>query len=177
MKRALAASLLCGLIWVAAANAAPLTKQNGRSPASTSFTSICAVPGFLNYGLCNGDPATFSRVRARINAVQAKAGVYNLDLEFSGLDSGLSYRLCGNRSGVTPTPGVVVGFFPIARTIANPDGTAELSYQTTSPADLGFDLNVASGPLDPGDVTVVTSWWSKQWLEKNADTTLYALSG
>ena len=51
----------------------------------------------------------------------------------------------------------LIGFFAIAKTIAGPDGTAEFSYQTTNPSDLGFDLNVASSPLDPGDVTVVTS--------------------
>ncbi len=177
MKRVLAIVVLVGLVWVAAADAAPLTKQNGRSPASTSFTSICAVSGFVSYGLCNGDPTTFAGVKGRINAVQPKVGVYNLDFTFTNLVPGLSYRLYGNRSGLTPTPGVVIGFFPIAKTIAGAEGTAEFSYQTTSPADLGFDLNVASSPLDPGDVTVVTSWWSKQWLERNSDTTLYALSG
>jgi hypothetical protein len=177
MKRVLAIALFAGLAVVAAANAAPLTKQNGRSPASTGFTSICAVSGFVGYGFCNGDPTTFAGVKGRINAVQPKAGVYNLDFTFSNLAPGLSYRLYGNRSGLTPIPGVVIGFFPIATTIASSDGTAEFSYQTTSPTELGFDLNVASSPLDPGDVTVVTSWWSKQWLERNADTTLYALSG
>ena len=84
---------------VASANAAPLTKQNGRSPASTSFTSICAVSGFVGYGLCNGDATTFAGVKGRINAVQPKPGVYNLDFTFTNLVPGLSYRLYGNRSG------------------------------------------------------------------------------
>lgn len=177
MKRVFVAAVFCGLVWIAAANAAPLTKQNGRSPASTSFTSICAVPGFVSFGLCNGDATRFTDIRGRINAVQPKAGVYNLDFTFSNLVPGLSYRLYGNRTGLTPTPGVVIGFFPIGKTTAGLDGTAEFSYQTTSPTNLGFDLNVASGPADPGDYTVVTSWWSKQWLEQNTDATLYPLSG
>jgi hypothetical protein len=175
MKRFIVVALLAGAV-VAGAQAAPLTKQNGRSPASTSFTSICAVSGFVSYGLCNGDTTRFTNITGRINAVQPKAGVYNLDVTFTNLVPGLSYRLYGNRSGLTPTPGVVIGFFPIGKTTAGLDGTVEFSYQTTSPANLGFDLNVASGPADPGDVTVVTSWWSKQWLEQNADTTLYALA-
>jgi len=175
MKRFLAIAVLAGVA-AAGANAAPLTKQNGRSPASTSFMSICAAAGFADFGYCNGDTTRFTNITGRINAVQAKAGVYNLDLTFTNLVPGASYRLYGNRSGLTPTPGVVIGFFPVGKTVAGLDGTASFSYQTTDPTNLGFDLNVASAPTDPGDVTVATSWWSKQWLERNADSTLYALA-
>jgi hypothetical protein len=38
---------------------------------------------------------------------------------------------------------------------------------TTSPAGLGFDLNMVAG-----DITITTSWWSGKKLVKNADTTL-----
>jgi len=37
--------------------------------------------------------------------------------------------------------------------------TATFDYQTTNPSNLGFDLNTT----DP-NYTVVTSWWSSQWL-------------
>ena len=59
--------------------AAPLTKQNGRDPAFSSFTPICAMAAFLNYGDCNGDAAMFANVSGRINAVQPKPGRWNLE--------------------------------------------------------------------------------------------------
>ena len=36
--------------------AAPVTQQNGKAPVFKAFTSICAVPGYVNYGNCAGDP-------------------------------------------------------------------------------------------------------------------------
>ena len=174
MKRLVVLTVLFGTLLVAGASAAPLTKQNGRSPASTRFTSICAVPGFAGYGFCNGDTSQFANVTGRINAVQPKAGVWNLDLSFANLEPGVAYTLWGNRSGAMPSvePRIVSGFFEIATAVADASGSVSFSYQTTDPVDLGFDLN-ASGP----NVTVVTSWWSVQWLEKNPDGTLYARQG
>lgn len=38
--------------------------------------------------------------------------------------------------------------------------TAKFDYETTSPTNLGFDLNTTGD-----NVTIVTSWWSSQWLQ------------
>jgi hypothetical protein len=157
-----------------AAAAKPITKQNGAAPLFADFTSICAIPGFLFYGNCNGNSSTYSTVSGRINAVQAKAGVWNLGVSFKGLTPGASYRLWGNRDAGTPTPGLVVGFFAIADAVAGLDGTANFSYQTTDPTYLSFDLNVLSGPSDVYGITVVTSYWSDQRIQVlNPDGTLY----
>ncbi len=39
----------------AAALGAPVTKQNGKSPAFSGFTSICTLAPYLFYGDCAGD--------------------------------------------------------------------------------------------------------------------------
>jgi len=98
-------------------------------------------------------------IKLRINAVQAKPGRWNLELTFAHLRPGVAYTLWGNQTGATPVPGVVFGFFAIGTSLADAGGTATFDYQTTNPSNLGFDLNTT----DP-NYTVVTSWWSSQWL-------------
>jgi hypothetical protein len=166
------------VLGASAAFAKPITKQNGGAPLFADFTSICAIPGFLFYGNCSGNPSTYTSVSGRINAVQPKSGVWNLGISFKGLTPGASYRLWGNRDPGTPTPGLVVGFFEIADAVAGLDGTASFSYQTTDPTYLSFDLNVLSGPTDRFGITVVTSYWSDQRIQVlNPDGTLYVPTG
>jgi len=156
-----------------AASGAPITKQNGSAPVFNSFTSICSVPGYVNYGNCNGDPTTYHQVTGNINAVQAKAGRWNLGLAFTNLEPGKTYRLWGNQDPTPPSPGVIGSFFVIGTTVAGLDGTARFSYQTTDPSNLGFDLNLL-GPGQYNGTTVVTSYWSLQTLQiLNPDGTLY----
>jgi hypothetical protein len=69
--------------------AGPITKQNGQKPAFDAFTSICAVPGYANYGLCGGDATRFTGIKGKMNAVQPKQGRYNLDFTFTGLTPGV----------------------------------------------------------------------------------------
>jgi opacity protein-like surface antigen len=159
MKKTLLLALLFVAFSAAGASAAPVTKQNGRNAVFSSFTPICSMPAFVNYGYCNGNAGTFADVAGRIDAVQAKAGRWNLSLTFTHLSPGVSYTLWGNRSGATPTPGSVSGFFVAGTSIADAAGTANFDYQTTSPTNLGFDLNTTGD-----NVTIVTSWWSSQWL-------------
>jgi hypothetical protein len=162
------AALIAGLS-AASAGAAPLTKQNGRNPAFSSFTSICTMAPFLNYGYCNGNAGMFDKVGGRIDAVQPKPGRWNLGLTFTHLRPGAAYTLWGNQTGATPVPGVVFGFFAVGTSLADAAGTAEFEYQTTNPSSLGFDLNTT----DP-NYTVVTSWWSSQWLRiLNSSGSLY----
>jgi hypothetical protein len=175
MKRVhLVAALLAALSAVvasAASGGGPVTKQNGTTPLFSNFTSICAVDGYVNYGNCAGDPTTYTNVTGRINAIQAKAGVWNLGFSFTNLEPGASYKLWGNRSGSTPVAGVIDGFFEIGTAIAALDGTARFSYQTADPSNLGFDLNVLPGY---NGITVVTSYWSSQKIQVlNDDGTLY----
>src|SRR3954452_3251983 len=119
----------------------PTTKQNGSTPVFADFTSICAVPGYLNFGNCGGVATTYSGVAGRINAVQAKEGRWNLGFTFTHLQPGASYRLWGNQAGEVPSPGVITGFFIIGTGVAQADGTLRFSSQTTTPGNLGFDLN------------------------------------
>ena len=159
--RFFALTVAIAAVTTATAGAAPLTKQNGKTPVFSSFTPICAMPAYLNYGDCNGSADTFSDVGGRIDAVQPKAGTWNLDLTFTHLRPGVFYTLWGNQSGVTPVPGSFMGgFFAIDTSRADTAGTARFSYQTRNATNLGFDLNTT----DP-NVTIVTSWWSHQWLE------------
>jgi hypothetical protein len=147
----------------------PVTKQNGKTPVFNSFTSICAVPGYADFWGCNGDTTTHSEVTGKINAVQAKDGRWNLGFSFTHLVPGTSYRLWGNQTGATPTPGAVAGFFVIGESVAAADGTARFSYQTTDPSNLGFDLNTG---LE--NITIATSYWSQQAIQVlNPDGTLY----
>ena len=179
MKR-IAMSTVLGVVLAASlssvALSGPITKQNGSTPAFANFTSICStsVPVYVNYGLCGGNPATFSNVKGKINAVQAKTGVWNLGVSFENLQPGASYMLWGNRTSGTPSPWDLVGFFRIGTVVAGLDGTARYSYQTTSPSDLGFDLNVLESASDEYGWTVVTSYWSSQKLQVlNSDGTLF----
>jgi hypothetical protein len=162
------------LLGASAAVGAPVTKQNGTNPLFKNFTSICAVSGYAGYGLCNGDPKAFTSVTGRINAVQAKPGVWNLGLSFAGLQPGAAYKLWGNQPTAPSIPFVLQGFFPIATVTAGVDGTASYSYQTTDPTNLGFDLNVLQDWSDFYGFTVVTSFWSNQTIQVlNSNGTLY----
>jgi hypothetical protein len=161
MKRLVCAVLvLTGVLTTAAGAGAggPITKQNGSVPVFASFTSICAVPGYVDYGNCEGSTGTFANVAGRIDAVQSKLGRYNLDFSFTGLTPGYRYQLHGNDGA----------FFLIGATAADDSGAVRFSFQTTAPVGLGFDLNTVGG-----DVTIVTSYWSGQLLAKRADGTLY----
>jgi hypothetical protein len=149
--------------------AAPITKQNGGTPVFKDFTSICAVPGYVNYGLCGGVATTFTNIRGKVNAVQPKTGRWNLGISFTGLQPGTALRLWGTQDSATPSPGVVNGFFQIGIGTADLNGSLNFSYQTSDPSNLGFDLNTLYG-----DVTLVTSYWSQQAIKVlNADGTLY----
>jgi len=139
----------------------PVTKQNGKSAAFDAFTSICAVSGYANYGLCAGDTTKFTNVKGKVNAIQAKAGRYNLEFGFSNLTPGVEYRLWATRNGSS--------FAEVGRAFASESGSASYSLQTTDPAGLGFDLNTVEG-----DITIVTSWWSGQQLVVNPDGTVSA---
>ena len=147
----------------ATAQAGPITKQNGSAPVISAFTPICAVPGYADYGLCGGSTTTFSGVGGKMNAVQPKAGTYNLDFSFSGLNPGVEYRLWSTKDAV-PFGGT---WTEVGRAFASATGTISFKLQTTSPGGLGFDLNTVSG-----DITIVTSWWSGQKLVMNGDGSL-----
>jgi hypothetical protein len=164
----LATFAAAGIAAAAATGGAPITKQNGTTPLFKDFTSICAVPGYLFYGNCNGDATKYIEITGRINAVQAKTGRWNLGFTFTNLEPGVLYRLWGNQTGVTPVP-YNLGFFEIGQGVAGTDGALRFSYQTSDPSNLGFDLNIRWG-----DITVVTSYWSQQWIQVlNPDGTLY----
>ena len=162
---------------VSAGTAGPVTKQNGGTPVFADFTSICAVPGYLFYGNCSGSSSKYAEIKGKVNAVQAKAGRWNLGISFKNLTPGAIYRLWGNRNPETTPPGIVVGFFVIDTGVAGADGTLSFSYQTTDPWYLSFDLNVLSGPSDVYGVTTVTSYWSDQKLQVlNPDGSLFVPS-
>jgi hypothetical protein len=124
----------------------PSTKQNGSNPVAVTFTSICAVSGYANYGECNGDVTKFTDVTSKVNAIQAKQGRYNLGLSFGGLEAATSYTLFG-QSG---------SFFVIGTAVSDLTGHVSFSYQTTNPTGLAFDLNKNFS------TTVVTTYWSNQ---------------
>ena len=158
-----AVAILAALAMAAAAQAGPITKQNGSASVIEAFTSICAVPGYADYGLCGGSTSTFAGVGGKLNAVQPKAGRYNLEFSFSGLTPGVSYRLWSTRDAV-PFGG---SWSEVGRGAADEAGSISFVLQTTDPAGLGFDLNTLEG-----DTTIVTSWWSGQTLNVNQDSTL-----
>jgi hypothetical protein len=163
MKRVLSATVLAALVLAAVAQAGgPVTKQNGSAPVIPAFSSICAVPGFAGYGFCGGDATKFADVEGKLNAVQSKAGRYNLDFSFKNLNPGVEYRLWGTRNGFE--------WFVVGSAAANDSGSVKYSFQTTEPAGLGFDLNT----VNEGNITVMTSWWSGQKLAVNGDGTLFA---
>jgi hypothetical protein len=164
MKRVLFAMLLATALTsaVAAQAGGPVTKQNGATPVISAFTSICAVQGFAGYGFCGGDVTKFSDVAGKLNAVQSKAGRYNLDFSFKNLTPAVEYRLWGTRDGFS--------WSVIGTAAASESGSVRFSFQTTEPAGLGFDLNT----VNEGNITVMTSWWSGQKLALNGDGTLSA---
>ena len=141
----------------------PVTKQNGSNAVIKAFTSICAVSGYADYGLCGGDVTKFTDVGGKMNAIQPRAGTYNLEFVFTSLTPGVEYRLWATRDAV-PFGGT---YTEVGTAIADGAGSATYQLQTTSPGGLGFDLNTVQG-----DITVVTSWWSGQKLVVNADSTL-----
>jgi hypothetical protein len=168
MKRRLSialATLALVSAGTAAAGGGPMTKQNGSTPVFTSFTSICALAPYADYGYCAGGKSTLPLVSGRINAVQPKPGVWSLDLTFASLQPGAAYTLWGNSTAPPAVPGQIAGFFAIGTVVAGADGTAKFNYQTTAPENLGFDLNL-------NGYTIVTSYWSNQRLHVNADSTL-----
>jgi len=151
-------------VFAAASLAGPVTKQNGKAPAFSGFTSICTLPQYLFYGFCDGDAAKFTGVKGKMDAVQTKVGRYDLNFTFSGLTPGAVYRLWGNNGS----------FFVIGTVIADLSGNAKFGYQTSSPAGLGFDLNFIRGDWDVNGVTIVTSYWTNQLLSVNPDGTISA---
>jgi len=164
----LAAAVAAMLAVTATAPAGPITKQNGSTSASTSFTSICSArDGFWRswYYDCpsgfqpNGsyvDP--FRNVSGRINAVQTKPNVYSLDVAVGGLAAGASYTLWGNLNGT---------FFVADTRNADASGKASFSYKYAPAAGdkLGFDVNRAG-------YTVVTTYWNGETLSLDAATGL-----
>jgi hypothetical protein len=172
MNRLLATAIALGALLLLGASstaAAPITKQNGSTPVFKDFTSICTVPGYVNFGSCDGDPTKFTNVKGKVNAIQAKLDRWNLGISFTGLEPLQPYRLWGNQDGATPTPYVVSGFFVIGDGTADLNGNLSFSYQTTNPDNLGFDLNRM-----PWNITIVTSYWSQQAIKvMNPDGTLY----
>jgi len=144
---ALGAAAMVTAMSSAAIAGGPSTKQNGSNPVAITFTSICAVPGYANYGECNGDVTKFTDVTSKVNAVQAKQGRYNLGLSFGGLEPATSYTLFGNQGG---------SFFVIGTAVSDLTGHVSFSYQTTNPTGLAFDLNKNFS------TTVVTTYWSNQ---------------
>jgi hypothetical protein len=169
-------ALVSSAILAAPAVGAPITKQNGGNAVTLNVTSICTIPFYVNYGLCGGDPQAFTNVSLQLNAVQPKAGVWNLEFTFSGLAPAATYRLYGNQSSSLAVPGDIPPFFAMTSGISDADGKLKLKYQTTNPANLSFDLNYFAGP--PGfaggpDYTVVTTYWSNQKLQVKSDGTLF----
>lgn len=141
----------------------PVTKQNGSEPVISAFTSICAVSGYADYGLCGGDVTRFTDVGGRLNAIQPKRGQYNLEFTFDHLTPGVEYRLWATRDAV-PFSGT---YTEVGRMVADESGSVKYKLKTEEPGGLGFDLNTVQG-----DITVVTSWWSGQHLVMNADGSL-----
>lgn len=146
----------------AATAGGPVPKQNGSTPVFTSFTSICTLASYADYGYCAGGTSTLPKVSGRINAVQPKVGVWSLDLTFANLQPGAAYTLWGNSTPPPAVPGQIVGFFAIGTVLAGADGTGKITYQTSAPENLGFDLNL-------NGYTIVTSYWSDQRLHVGAD--------
>lgn len=165
---------LVAVLVVPAASSGNGTKQNGQNPLFNDFTPICAVPGYVNYGNCAGNPTTYSNVRGKINAMQPKPSRWNLGISFTGLEAGRYYKLWGNQQAEDPSRGDIGGFFEIGVGIADATGRLSFSYQTTNPAYLGFDLNVLEDATEFRGTTVTTSYWSSQRIQVlNADGTLY----
>jgi hypothetical protein len=173
MNRVLTTVACAAALALLACSAAPAANQDSLKPAFASFTSICAVPGFVNYGYCNGSTTTFSNVTGKIAQALPGRDGWHLRISFDGLTPGAVYRLWGNRDGLA-IPGKIDGFFQIATARAWFNGSVWFEYITTAPENLGFDLNQLTGPSDANGVTIVTSYWSKQFLHVNPDGSLSA---
>ena len=165
MKRVvLIATLVATISFVGSSYAGgPVTKQNGSEPVISSFTPICAVAGYADYGLCGGDVTKFGDIGGKMNAVQPKQGTYNLAFSFTNLTPGVEYRLLATRDAV-PFGG---SWLEIGRSFADETGALSFKLTTEAPGGLGFDLNRVAG-----DVTLVTTWWSGQHLVVNPDSSL-----
>jgi hypothetical protein len=170
MKRSALAGLVVATLAFAGASQAggPVTSQNGKNPAISAFTSICAVPGYSHYGLCGGSTASSTDVAGKLNAIQPKPGRYNLEFSFTNLTPGVEYRLWATRDAV-PFGG---SWSEVGRSFADGSGSVSYKLTTDDPDGLGFDLNTVAG-----DITIVTSWWSGQKLVQNADGTLATAAG
>jgi hypothetical protein len=155
--------VVAALVFSAVAFAGPVTKQNGKSGLAP-FASICTLPQYLFYGFCDGDAAAFTNVSGKLDVVQSKPGRYDLNFTFTNLTPGGVYRLWGNNGS----------FFVVATAVADLSGSAKYTYQTTSPAGLGFDLNSIRGDWDVNGVTIVTTYWTNHLLGVNSDGTLSA---
>src|SRR5262249_22436850 len=70
VAKAIVVVLVC--LAASSALAAPITKQNGSDPVFQDFTSICSVPGYVNFGWCGGDATKFTNITGKVNTVQAK---------------------------------------------------------------------------------------------------------
>jgi len=172
MNRLLGTAACAVALALLTSSAATASSQDPLKPVLT-LTSICAVPGYGNFGLCNGDPTTFSNITGTVGQSQARRGHWVIRLTFTGLANGATYRLWGNRDGLA-IPGKIDGFFQIATGRALVGGVLWFDVDTTNPENLAFDLNQLNGPSDVNGTTIVTSYWSKQFLHVNPDQTLSA---
>lgn len=155
-------AVLAALGTAATAVAAPTTKQNGGAPAFATFTSVCTpLPTYEGCDGNHGDPSTFAKVTGKVNAIQAKSGIYNLGISFSGLVAGESYKLYGYHTTGDPN-----SYFVIGTGTADASGALNFSYQYTATTgdQISFDLNDLRVGDDNGGYgwTVVTSYWSGQ---------------
>jgi hypothetical protein len=172
MNRLLRIAACAAALALLSCSAAAASSQDPLAPVLT-FTPICAVPGYANFGLCDGDPTKFSNVKGTVGQSQARRGHWLIRVSFQGLTPGATYRLWGNRDGLA-IPGKIDGFFPIATGRALLGGILWFDIDTTNPENLAFDLNQVMGPSDVNGTTIGTSYWSKQFLHVNPDTTLSA---
>lgn len=147
------------------ASAAPVSKQNGQS-ALQPFSSVCSP--LPTYAYCATDPTLYSTAAGKIDAVQAKAGRYNMGFTFTGLQAGSTYRVWENLNGA---------FTMLGDVVADDYGRATFAWQYFAQAGdaLGFDLNI--DPTDGYGTTVVTSYWSGATLTSCGDEGLVGVCG
>ena len=144
MRRVMTGGILVGALALAGTSQAggAVTKQNGSDAVIKAMTSICAVSGYADYGLCGGDTTKFTNVGGKMNAIQPKAGQYNLEFVFTNLTPGVEYSALVETRDAVPFGGT---FTEVGRAIADGAGSAKYQLQTTSPGGLGFDLNTVQG--------------------------------
>jgi hypothetical protein len=111
-------------------------------PVFTSFTSICTLAPYADYGYRPGEKSRFQNVSGGINAVEPKRGVWNLDVSFAGLQPSASYALCATRPRHPPSPATASASARIGTVVADVDGASVFTYRTTDPENLGFGLNL-----------------------------------